>query len=100
VYSEVWASNILTSLKENVASCASREVDVDFVSFLPRLLFASAAAFSNTATIGVSLAASFYCFLSTVTEVEGGGTRAVSSFIAPSSLGNIKRVKQTKYTKT
>jgi hypothetical protein len=67
---------------------------------LRRLLFASAAAFSNTATIGVSLAASFYCFLSTVTEVEGEGTWAVSSFIAPSSLGNIKRVKQTKYTKT
>jgi hypothetical protein len=51
------------------------------------LLFASAAAFSNTTTIGVSLVVSFYGFHSTVTEVEGGGNGAVFSFTTPSSLG-------------
>jgi hypothetical protein len=63
------------------------------------LLFASAAAFSNTATIRVSLAVSFCGFLSTVTEVEGGGTGAVFSFTAPSSLENINQVRQNNYTK-
>jgi hypothetical protein len=49
--------------------------------------------------MGISLAVSFYGFFSTVVEAEGGGTGAVFSFIAPSSLGKINRVKQNKYKK-
>jgi hypothetical protein len=63
------------------------------------LLFASDVAFSNTDTSGASLTVSFRGFLSADTEVVGGATGAVSSFIAPSSLGNINRVKHSNYTK-
>jgi hypothetical protein len=47
--------------------------------------------------MGISLAASFCGFFSTAAEAEGGGTGGVISFAAPSSLGKINRVKQSKY---
>jgi hypothetical protein len=79
--------HVLTSLEEEVSSCASRETDAVCVAFL--LFFGAPIIFSRASCAGIYTTASSCEFFSATAEVGGGSTTTAVSFGLSSSLRKI-----------